>query len=267
MTLLSFIQPEASIKTKIIAKQKCSFVIDADIVTKVIVDLLLTPPPPRTQGGSDEDLLEASATAALLLSEEEDVAGFGEEGSTRTEVVIEGRRRILKMFVHDAEEDVYTIKVNSVLKLNLVAKFIAFGVSFRQARKLYQTVKEETGMRSLGSVSDGEVAQLRRIVCAINLQYMKELFKKVWAFSIGLDSGNNAGSSYLEIRMRCFFKGDIQNLHLLAIPMRDRHTGEYQFSLVVTLLDVLAPNWRHQLIGIATNGASTMTGCIMQRRA
>ena len=31
---------------------------------------------------------------------------------------------------------------------------------------------------------------------------------------------------------------------------------------MVTLLDVFAPNWRHQLIGIATNGASTMTGCI-----
>ena len=128
----------------------------------------------------------------------------------------------MKMFVHDAEEGVYTVKVNSVLKLNLVTKFIAIGVSFRQARKLYQTVKEETGMGSLGSVSDDEVTQLCRILCAINLQYMKELFKKVWAFSISLDAGNNeGGSSYLDIRMRCFFKGDIRNLHLLAIPMRD----------------------------------------------
>ena len=54
--------------------------------------------------------------------------------------------------------------------------------------------------------------------------------------------------------MRCYFKGDLQNLHLLAIPMRERHTGEYQFNLVVSLLNVLAPNWRHQLIGIATDG-------------
>jgi hypothetical protein len=123
-------------------------------------------------------------------------------------------------------------------------------------------VKEETGMGSLGSVTDYEVGQLCRIVCAVNLQYLKELFKKLWAFSIGLDAGNNAGSSYLDIRMQCFFKGNLQNLHLLAIPMRERHTGEYQYNLVVSLLDVLAPNWRHQLIGIATDGASTMTGCI-----
>ena len=89
-------------------------------------------------------------------------------------------------------------------------------------------------MGSLGSVTDGEVAQLCRIVCTIlNLQYMQELFKKVWAFSIGHDTRNNAGLSHLGICMRCFFKGDIQNLHLLAtIPMREQHTGEYQFSLV-----------------------------------
>jgi hypothetical protein len=62
--------------------------------------------------------------------------------------------------------------------------------------------------------------------------------------------------------MRCYFKGDLQNLHLLAIPMQERHTGEYQFNLVVSLLNVHAPNWRHQLVGIATDGASTMSGCI-----
>jgi hypothetical protein len=59
-----------------------------------------------------------------------------------------------------------------------------------------------------------------------------------------------------------FFKGDIQNLYLLAIPMRERHTGEYQANLVVSVLDVLAPNWRYQLIGIATDAALTMTGSI-----
>ena len=80
---------------------------------------------------------------------------------------------------------------------------------------------------------------------------------------IGLDAGNNAGLSYLDVRMQCFFKGDIQNLHLLAIPMREQHTGEYQANLVALVLDVvLAPNWRHQLIMIATDGAPTMTGSI-----
>ncbi len=121
---------------------------------------------------------------------------------------------------------------------------------------------KKRGMGSLGSVTDYEVRQLCRIVCAVNLQDLKELFKKLWAFSIGLDAGNNACSSYCDIRMWCFFKGNLQNLHLLAIPIWEQHTGEYQYNLVVSLLDVLAPNWRHELIGTAMDGASTMTGCI-----
>ncbi len=99
-------------------------------------------------------------------------------------------------------------------------------------------------------------------MCTVNLQYLKELFKRIWPFSIGLDARNNAGSLYLDIWMHCFFKGNLQNLHLLAIPVQEQHIGEDQYNLVVSPLDILAPNWKHQLIGIATDNASTMTGCI-----
>jgi hypothetical protein len=90
-----------------------------------------------------------------------------------------------------------------MLKVNMIVKFVAVGVSFRQARRLYQTVKEETGMGVLGNITDKEVSNICRTICAINLQSMKELLKDCWAFSIGLDGGNNAGSAYLDIRMRC----------------------------------------------------------------
>ena len=64
----------------------------------------------------------------------------------------------------------------------------------------------------------------------------------VRAFSIGIDAGNNAGMSYLDVRMRCYLQNNLRCFHLLAIPMRERHTGEYQFYLVVALLDVIALN-------------------------
>ncbi|KAI2500519.1 hypothetical protein MHU86_13943 [Fragilaria crotonensis] len=232
VNLRSFVQPEASVKAKIIAKQKCSFVIDGDIVSKIIADLLLTPAARTTEGGDADEVLDDDPDVSNASSLSSVARSEGEEGNDNTDelptnsdhfLVLE-KKRILKMFVYNPEDDMYTAKVNSVLKLNLVAKFVAIGVSFRQASKLYHSVKEETGMGSLGSVNDYEVGQLCRIVCAVkNLQYLKELFKKIWAFSIGLDAGNNAGSSYLDIRMRCYFKGDLQNLHLLAIPMRATH--------------------------------------------
>jgi len=83
------------------------------------------------------------------------------------------------------------LEVKSVLKLNMVSNFVSVGVSFRQASRLYQSVKEETGMDLMESISDN--------VCAVNLQYLNEIFKNVWAFAIAIDAGNNAKFSYKTI--------------------------------------------------------------------
>ena len=51
------------------------------------------------------------------------------------------------------------IEVKSILKLNMVTKFVSVGVSFQQASRLYQSVKEEKGTGVMGSILDIEVAQ------------------------------------------------------------------------------------------------------------
>jgi hypothetical protein len=231
--LRSFVQPQASVKALVISKQQVNYIIDKEIVDGIIGDMLFDP-----EFECPDDL--------------------GNEGRVNNV-----KKNAMKMFLLNDEEDgTYTVQIKSILKLNMLVKFIAVGVSFRQASKLYQSVTEETGMGVLGTATNLEVAQNCRIICSINLQYLKELFTNVWCFSIGLDAGNNAGTSYLDVRVRFYFRDNIHNFHLMAIPMKHRHTGEYQFDLVTKLLTVLAPDWRYQLIGIATDGASTMTGCI-----
>ena len=44
-------------------------------------------------------------------------------------------------------------------------------------------------MGLMGSILDVEVSQHCQIVCAVNLQYLKEIFKNVRAFSIASDAG------------------------------------------------------------------------------
>lgn len=156
----------------------------------------------------------------------------------------------------------YVVKVPSILQMNLVVDFIAAGLSFRQANAAYNAVKKRLECGNMGTMTEGTAATICRKVCAINLQIIKEFFKVVWAFSIGFDAASHAKSSYLDVRMRCFYKGDLHNLHLMAIPMRERHTGEYQFDLIVSLLEILVPDWKHKLIGVTTDGAASMTGRI-----
>ncbi len=127
--------------------------------------------PTRIRGGDEADL-EVNSTAGgsppasiLLFDGEEENNSSNDLNDIQAIASLE-KKKILNMLVHSVEDDVYTAKVNSVLKLNLVAKFIAIIVSFCQASKLYHSVKEETGMGSLGSVTDHEVGHLCRIVCA-----------------------------------------------------------------------------------------------------
>ena len=40
-----------------------------------------------------------------------------------------------------------------------------------------------------------------QIVCAVNLQYLKEIFKNVWAFVIANDAGNNGFTAYLDLQV------------------------------------------------------------------
>ena len=216
-------------KASIIAKEKCKCIIDTEIIEQLIGELLFD-------------------TSAESNSCDDDID--------------RRKRYAMRAFVFNEDDKVYVATVNSVLKMNLIVKFLATGVPFRQASRIYHSVKEELRLGVLGCVSDVDVANQCRIVCAINLQYLKEMLNNVWAFSISIDAGNNEGTSYLDLRVRCYLKNNLQNFHLIAIPMRERHTGKYQYNLVVAALDVLALQWRHQLIKVASDGASAMSGCV-----
>ncbi len=79
----------------------------------------------------------------------------------------------------------------------------------------------------------------------------------MWAFSIGCDWNQcRFPCTFLTFGCLSFPKANnVQNLCLLAIPIQEGHSGECQYNLVVSFMDVLAPDWKYSLIGIATDGA------------
>ena len=87
-----------------------------------------------------------------------------------------------------------------------------------------------------------------------------DVLKSVWAFSIALDGGNKSSTSYLDVRIRFSVNEVMHNIHLVALPMRERHTGQYMFNIVSNFFDVLCDNWKSKLIGITSDGTSSMTG-------
>ena len=102
----------------------------------------------------------------------------------------------------------------------------------------------------------------RANICSVNLQKVISCARAVvaWAFALAFDIGNKQNNSYLAIRCRILLKGKLENLHLLALPMLDKHTGENICDKVKEALEPICPEWRKKLIGLGTDGASAMIG-------
>jgi len=60
----------------------------------------------------------------------------------------------------------------------------------------------------------------------IHFRCCRIVFCSIWRrysriFGLAIDAGNKAWTAYLDLQMQCYFKGALQDFHLLAIPMRN----------------------------------------------
>jgi hypothetical protein len=74
------------------------------------------------------------------------------------------------------------------------------------------------------------------------------------------DGSTHRGQSFFNLRVRICFHGRLLNLHLVVIPIFDRHTTGNIFNMLVKFLDTLYGKWRAKLIGMSSDGENTMTG-------
>jgi hypothetical protein len=156
----------------------------------------------------------------------------------------------------------YTIYVNKFRQFSLCIKFIACGATFRMASRLIQSTVDSCGFGYLRCINGAIAANYARVACSVSLQLLSDLLSNVWAFAIALDCSTHQATSYLDVRCRFFFNGDMQNFHLLAIPLFERHTGENMFKTLAVFMDALCPSWKQRVISVSTDGDRSMTGHI-----
>lgn len=66
-------------------------------------------------------------------------------------------------------------------------------------------------------------------------------------------------TSYLDKRIHLhLLKFCIVNLHVVAVPMYQRHTAQVIFDTTARALDVPCPSWRNIVIGVSTDGETKM---------
>ena len=165
--------------------------------------------------------------------------------------------------MHNEDDKIqfYWAFVPNSFQYDAVIKTIAKGLSLCQTTDVYEEYQDMTGMTSeMGNINRWKVTMLVWIFCAESLQRIAEAMNFCWAFAIALDEGNKASVPYLDIWIHFVLGHELFNVHLIACPMYESHTGDNMFDLTIKILDVLCPNWKDEVIGVTTNGVSNMTG-------
>ena len=160
----------------------------------------------------------------------------------------------------DRETTHYLASFGNVTQFSLIVSQVSNGSTFRLCANVIQSTKEILDLAELGNICERKVIQAVRVTCAINFNVIRSLLDFIWAYSIAIDGGTKGSVPYLDIRLRFVFGGKLHNIHLVALPMHDSHTGENMFLLVSRFLDALNPNWRSKLLSVASDGASSMLG-------
>jgi len=76
-----------------------------------------------------------------------------------------------------------------------------------------------------------------------------------------VDDGNTQrDQSFFDMRLCVCYFSNLVNLHLVAMPMFERHTMFNVFNMISNFMDALYNKWRTKLIGMSTDGKNTMTG-------
>ena len=161
----------------------------------------------------------------------------------------------------EGEEDQYCVIIKGKIQFNMIVRNIANGLSFRQASRMIQITREETGLGKLGACHSGTVSHYVRTIAALNFTALGKILSSRWAFAIAFDGAFYGTMTYIDHRLR-FFKDDLQDFHAILIPLTGAHTGENVYLHICKFLDVVCPEWRSKLIGASADGAANMQGHI-----
>ncbi|GMF65481.1 unnamed protein product [Phytophthora lilii] len=185
-------------------------------------------------------------------------------------------------------EPLYRVVAFSRSQIDCLVELAAAGLSFRQISSAMQSFRSHAPVllrdlvNSHGAENDAiaaaadkqfrahqntsprydeeQTAEFVRLIIAVNLSVTSRLLQGCWAFSLVLRASMEHAPvrSYLEFRVKVYGGGAMHNVHLISIPAFESKCKLMMFSTLERVLNAVLPNWRHRLIGVATDGDAQM---------
>ncbi len=227
-----------------------TFMINASIVNTIIGDMFFR----------DNEVVVDSDDA-----NNDDVIGVVARKAAKK---LKEKTNAMKLFIlNEVDEDEddphsYTVTIKNIMRFNLAMDHDGSGMSFRQMASAIQHTKERTKTAKLVGITDLMVGQYVRVLVGSTLQQIADCFddESVWGISLAGDGSTHCGQSFFDLRICIYFRGRLFNLHLVVIPMFDRHMAGNIFNMLVKFLNTMYGKWHAKLIGMSSDGENTMTG-------
>uniref|UniRef100_M4BUL5 Uncharacterized protein n=1 Tax=Hyaloperonospora arabidopsidis (strain Emoy2) TaxID=559515 RepID=M4BUL5_HYAAE len=165
----------------------------------------------------------------------------------------------------DSETEKYVVTMKNVMRNELALDHVGSGISSRQAAMEIEHAKRRTQTPKPAGINRLMIGEFIRALVASNLQRITDFMgdASVWAFSFACDGSTHRGQLFFDMRLRFCYRGVQVNLHLVAIPMFDRHTSQIIFDTVCKFMDALSAfyeSWRGKMLCVASDGENAMTG-------
>ena len=168
------------------------------------------------------------------------------------------------MVQYGLKKNNYRLELKEGKLFKIILDQIALGLNFRAVSRSLSQLRQSCALSFLNNISELKVCKYVQAITAVVLQRLSELLshKRCWAFSIAFDGATNRNEAYLDVRARFSVGGKLANVHVLAVPMPESHSGQRMFEVICELFRALVgSSWEKKLIGIASDGAANMTGC------
>lgn len=157
----------------------------------------------------------------------------------------------------DERRQVYRVAVRQRLQLDLTVDYMAAGLTHRQIAQTLGTAVKLSVLNPSLSATEDEAVDLVRLSTAASLDAISKLLEKSWAFSVGLHTVtlSQVERSFLDIHVRLYARGQVRDLHLVAIPFADVSTAAAaMYQTFEKAMDAVFPPWRGYLIGLSSDG-------------
>jgi hypothetical protein len=125
-----------------------------------------------------------------------------------------------------------------------------------------QKTKDRTKTAKLAGLNDRIIDQYMRVLVVVALQQIADILDNdsVWAMSLAGDGSAHRDRSFFDLRVRVYYRDELVNLHLVVMPMFERHSVINIFNLIAKFMDALYIKWCAKLIGVSTANENTMMG-------